>query len=491
MSTTKSDFDNLDETGNTDLCDDTQWNALARAVRGLSSVWSAKDAVVASEPNDILNGVVFGDFGGSDTLDQRLRATNDSGRQEIAYARNTGSDGSPVWDTLFSYGEGAVANAGSFSIYSAGVRRWTWEAGAFGQYTVNDIVNSKIPFGIAADTATSTLFLNATGAVFGETIFTEEGSEAIELGTSGASIGSGGAASNILRMVVNSATKVDVGLSSVTFSDPLLAPNGSVSLPAYAFSNDPDLGLYRIGANVLGISAGGVKALEISEGAAVVNAGTGDSALILAKAGTEAWEIRHDDGTGNLVVRDKINAADVATIVAGADADTLTIDVDGNVGIDQPIPVEKLHVTGAIAYDPPFTTLSIIGNQSIPSATWTPIVWDNEIRDDDGIFTSPSADIDIQVAGFYQANVIVAFQANATGVRAVRYAVAGGVFNTAGQTAPAMPVGELTKLTCPYDRDYTTGASGQFRIEVYQNSGGNLNIQAGSTATAWFIWRIA
>lgn len=40
-------------------------------------------------------------------------------------------------------------------------------------------------------------------------------------------------------------------------------PDGSVSLPALAFYNDPDCGLYRIGANNLGIAVGGAKILDI------------------------------------------------------------------------------------------------------------------------------------------------------------------------------------------------------------------------------------
>lgn len=42
-----------------------------------------------------------------------------------------------------------------------------------------------------------------------------------------------------------------------TFGSSLLAPNGSASLPSYAFTNDPDCGLYRIAAGRVGISADG------------------------------------------------------------------------------------------------------------------------------------------------------------------------------------------------------------------------------------------
>ena len=43
-----------------------------------------------------------------------------------------------------------------------------------------------------------------------------------------------------------------------TFRDVVLAAAGTVSLPAFAFSADTDTGMYRIGANNLGLAAGGV-----------------------------------------------------------------------------------------------------------------------------------------------------------------------------------------------------------------------------------------
>lgn len=40
--------------------------------------------------------------------------------------------------------------------------------------------------------------------------------------------------------------------------------DGTVSAPAFSFSNDADTGIYRIGANNLGISANGAKVLDVS-----------------------------------------------------------------------------------------------------------------------------------------------------------------------------------------------------------------------------------
>lgn len=40
-------------------------------------------------------------------------------------------------------------------------------------------------------------------------------------------------------------------------SNPLLAPDGSAASPSYSFTNDPNTGLYRVSADVLGVSYGG------------------------------------------------------------------------------------------------------------------------------------------------------------------------------------------------------------------------------------------
>lgn len=50
-----------------------------------------------------------------------------------------------------------------------------------------------------------------------------------------------------------------------TFANVALGPNGTVNAPTYSFSNDPDLGIYRVGANSLGIAVGaGVNGMTFS-----------------------------------------------------------------------------------------------------------------------------------------------------------------------------------------------------------------------------------
>ena len=55
---------------------------------------------------------------------------------------------------------------------------------------------------------------------------------------------------------------------------PILPADGTVSLPAFAFANEPDCGLYVIGTNNIGIATAGVKAVDIGSSSQVAIRGT-------------------------------------------------------------------------------------------------------------------------------------------------------------------------------------------------------------------------
>lgn len=63
----------------------------------------------------------------------------------------------------------------------------------------------------------------------------------------------------------NGGTATQIWQTATIFTRiPLNAADGSVALPGYAFENDPDSGIYRIGANNVGVSAGATKILDIA-----------------------------------------------------------------------------------------------------------------------------------------------------------------------------------------------------------------------------------
>lgn len=85
-------------------------------------------------------------------------------------------------------------------------------------------------------------------------------------------------AGNVIEASAFNATMDDVAVAltdslSVTgkgaMANPISAPNGAVSLPAFTFTSDPNSGFYSIGADNVGVTLGGVKVLEFQTGKTV------------------------------------------------------------------------------------------------------------------------------------------------------------------------------------------------------------------------------
>lgn len=107
---------------------------------------------------------------------------------------------------------------------------------------------------------------------------------------------------NNVGVAVNGAKVLDVGTTGLAVTGLLSATttldvtgvatfaNGAVGAPGVSFTSDPDTGIYRIGANNLGVAAAGAKVLDVSAtGLAVtglVSATTSVSATTTVTAGT-------------------------------------------------------------------------------------------------------------------------------------------------------------------------------------------------------------
>lgn len=59
-------------------------------------------------------------------------------------------------------------------------------------------------------------------------------------------------------------------LGAITYDGKFEAANGTVSLPGLTFDDDTDTGLYRIGANNIGIAVGGVKQVDLTTTTATI-----------------------------------------------------------------------------------------------------------------------------------------------------------------------------------------------------------------------------
>ncbi len=72
--------------------------------------------------------------------------------------------------------------------------------------------------------------------------------------------------SDLSDIATNGLTNAVTKDGQTTITGPFKGANGSVGAPMYSFSSDTNTGMYRIGADNIGISAGGVKILDIGAG---------------------------------------------------------------------------------------------------------------------------------------------------------------------------------------------------------------------------------
>lgn len=98
-----------------------------------------------------------------------------------------------------------------------------------------------------------------------------------------------------LGISTGGATRATISSDSARFLSPVRVPNGTVSVPAFAFDNDPNTGLYRAAPDVLGISTGGVLLATIG------SSGLSLSARLLVGDGTAdspVFAFANDSDTG-------------------------------------------------------------------------------------------------------------------------------------------------------------------------------------------------
>jgi len=129
------------------------------------------------------------------------------------------------------------------------------------------------------------------------------------------------------------------------------------------------------------------------------------------------------------------------------------------------------------------TRASRSGAQSIPNATNTPISFDTEARDDDGLWVIGSPTVfTIPKAGIWYFGSSVAYDSNSTGFRETRLRVNGSVA-TYGVTDSRTAVnGGATALTITAIG--ILAVSDTIDVAVWQNSGGNLNMSS-TVCTMW------
>jgi hypothetical protein len=134
--------------------------------------------------------------------------------------------------------------------------------------------------------------------------------------------------------------------------------------------------------------------------------------------------------------------------------------------------------SGAGAY---FTHVSRVATQSIPNITDTAISFDTANSNASGLWVSGSQ-VEVPVSGLYLAFGQVAFATNNTGIRYIFIEVNG---NPVGATdSKDGMVSGPTYMNVP--RPLQLAAEDVVELDVYQASGGNLNV----TSADFFIFRV-
>jgi adhesin HecA-like repeat protein len=70
-----------------------------------------------------------------------------------------------------------------------------------------------------------------------------------------------------------------------TITAPLKFPNGTVSLPAHTFASDLDCGMYRIGANNIGLAVNGAKVVDVGTAGVTITGTFGSSGALTVTSG--------------------------------------------------------------------------------------------------------------------------------------------------------------------------------------------------------------
>jgi hypothetical protein len=132
-------------------------------------------------------------------------------------------------------------------------------------------IGAEITNSVAADgqTAMTGAFKAASGTVDapGITFGSDTDTGLYRIGANNLGISAGG--TNIINVSTTGITITGTLAASggfgsqITFTAGSLNSDGTVSLPAYSFTSDTDCGVYRIGANNLGIAVNGAKVLDI------------------------------------------------------------------------------------------------------------------------------------------------------------------------------------------------------------------------------------
>lgn len=147
------------------------------------------------------------------------------------------------------------------------------------------------------------------------------------------------AATNDFRFAINGTDRMQALVTQIVFTPTkqITVPSGTAAEPGYAFNVGNNLGLYRFGADSIGIATGGVHSLVISDGAnPIITGGAGSMTFVAGTGVSRSILFRATDNSSNQTTTFRVQGgATVQTQTTAGTAATPGIAFinDGNTGV--------------------------------------------------------------------------------------------------------------------------------------------------------------
>jgi hypothetical protein len=293
----------------------------------------------------------------------------------------------------------------------------------------------------------------------------------------------GGASTTFPEPVANAYLLYNAAADALTTSDSsaaqYLGGNGTVSLPFYSYSSDPNSGAYRIGADNIGWAVNGVKGLDLSTsglavtGTLAATAITGSGILSIddttESSSTTTGSVHADGGLG---VAKKLYVGGITTHGADVLSDTDSTDSLGSTGVrwlklwvDSIQTTANLDVAGSVV---------ITGSLTVNGTTITNDATNTTIKD-------PLIELN-SGAGSNANDLGFIFERGSTGNNAfLGWDESGDFFAAGTTTATGASTGNITYSFAPFKCSAITATSGTLAGLT------SIAMAAGATLTAGFL----
>ena len=262
--------------------------------------------------------------------------------------------------------------------------------------------------------------------------------------------------------------------SSITSAGQYLGADGTASLPFYSYSGDPNSGLYRIGADNIGLSLGGTKRVDFATAGTSIT-GTLTTSGILSvddttvSSSATTGSIHTDGGVG---IAKQLFVGGVATHGDDIVSDTDSTDDLGTTGVRWAnLYVDAITTTNNQTIG---GNLEVTGNLTINGTTVTNDATNTEVKD-------PLIELN-SGASSNASDLGIIMERGSTGNNAVILWDESGDFFTVGTTtATADSTGNMTYAFAPFKCSALTATSGTLAGLT------SIGMSAGATLTAGFL----